>query len=105
MKTFKELRGLTEKELEIEPDPFGNSRRAKRKAILRAKGELARKHDGKVTISNPGFGIAPNDKPKVDPGFGIAPKGKPKYTPKAPPTLKKSDGVTITRPRNLGTNW
>ena len=98
MKTFKELK----------EDPFGNDRRAKRKARLRAKGELARKHGGKVTISgmkkDPGFGIAPSDKPKVDPGFGIAPKAKPKYTPKAP-TLKKSDGVTITRPRNLGTNW
>ena len=100
MKTFKELR----------EDPFGNDRRAKRKARLRAKGELARKHGGKVTISGmkkaPGFGIAPELKPRKDPGFGIAPKDKPKYTPKAPKVnLKKSGGVTITRPKNLGSNW
>jgi len=86
MKTFKELK----------EDPFGNDRRAKRKARLRAKGELARKHGGKVTISGM----------KKDPGFGIAPKDKPKYTPKAPKVnLKKSDGVTITRPKNLGSDW
>ena len=100
MKTFKELR----------EDPFGNDRRAKRKARLRAKGEFARKHGGKVTISgmkkDPGFGIAPELKPRKDPGFGIAPKDKPKYTPKAPKVnLKKSGGVTITRPKNLGSNW
>jgi len=118
---IEEIELFNEQELKIEPDPFGNNRRARRKAELRAKAKLAKKNaiptvnpktgrisqQGSVTIDRNIDLDEPYNKPiPDDPGFGIAPKDKPKYTPKAPKVnLKKSDGVTIRRPKNLGSDW
>ena len=107
-------------EFDMEPDPFGNNRRAKRKAELRAKAKLAKKNaiptvdpesgrisqQGSVTIDrninldepyNKPIPKDPWDKPKQQPTV----QSNPGPTPKS----RRPSGVVISRPKNLGSNW
>ena len=107
-------------ELEMEPDPFGNNRRAKRRAILRAKGALAQRNaiptvdpdtgkisqQGSVTIDRNINLDEPYNKP-----IPKDPWDKPKQQttqptqPQQQPTPKPRSGVVIRRPKNLGSDW
>ena len=105
-------------ELEIEPDPFGNSRLAKRRAKLRAKAELVKQpptvdpntgsisQQGSGTISrninldepyNKPIPNDPWDKPKTQ----TPPQPKVQRNPGPRTRTKPQGGVIIKRSRNF----
>ena len=101
---------FNEQELKIEPDPFGNNRRAKRKARLRAKADLVKQpptvdpESGRISQQGSGT-ISRNinlDEPYNKP-IPNDPWDKPAV--KKNPATKPKPGVTIRRPKNLGSDW
>tara|TARA_B100000029_G_scaffold366283_1_gene359664 strand:- start:457 stop:822 length:366 start_codon:yes stop_codon:yes gene_type:complete len=115
---------FNEQELKIEPDPFGNNRRARRKAELRAKANLAKKNaiptvnpktgrisqQGSVTIDRNIDLDEPYNKPIPDDPWD-KPKTKTQQQPNVRSELpqqsnsRRQGGVVIRRPRNLGSDW
>ena len=103
---------FNEQELKIEPDPFGNNRRARRKAELRAKANLAKKNA--IPTVNPKTGrISQQGSVTIDRNIDLdEPYNKPipndpwdKPAVQKNPASKPKPGVTIRRPKNLGSDW
>ena len=97
-------------ELDIEPDPFGNNRRAKRKAQLRAKGALARRNAIPTVDPNTGR-ISQQGSVTIDRNINLdEPYNKPipndpwdkSKTPTSKPRQpRQPSGVIIRRSRNF----